>query len=156
LNKKSSKKIFSKFGELKSSPNFYKANAKLHMAIILEEVVTSGTSLAEPLVEMAKGRAPKKAKEEDLDDDEEEVAPKKGGKKAAEDDDEDDDDEDGEPEEGDDDWDPDFEEFDLPKSRKGKADKEEEEEDFKVEEEEDFKDLDLFNDGGFDEEEEDY
>jgi hypothetical protein len=51
-------------------------------------------------------------------------------------------------------WDPDFEEFDLPKSKKGKSSKGEEEEDFKVEEEEDLKDL--FTDGGFDDDEEDY
>ena len=60
-------------------------------------------------------------------------------------------------EEGDaDEWDPDFEEFDVPKSRKGGKKEGEEEEDFKFEEDEEFKDLDLFNDGGFDDEEEDF
>ena len=58
-----------------------------------------------------------------------------------------------------DDWDPDFEEFDLPKSKGKKAvgggkKAADEEEDFKVEDDE-FKDL--FNDdAGFDDEEEDF
>ncbi|MBD0331331.1 MAG: hypothetical protein ICV66_01620 [Chitinophagaceae bacterium] len=51
-------------------------------------------------------------------------------------------------------WDPDFEEFDLPKSRKGKADKGDDE-DFKFDDDE-FKDLEMFNDEGFDDEEEDF
>ena len=64
------------------------------------------------------------------------------------------------------DWDPDFEEFDLPKSKgkkvsgggssagtgakKGKGD----DDDLGVDDE--FKDLDLFNDRGFDDDEEDF
>ena len=59
--------------------------------------------------------------------------------------------------ERDDDWDPDFEEFDLPKSRKGKAGKDaDEEEDFKIEEDDEFKDMDLFDDGGFDDDDDDF
>ena len=62
-------------------------------------------------------------------------------------------------EEEDDNWDPDFEEFDLPKSKGKKAvgggkKAADEEEDFKVEDDE-FKDL--FNDdAGFDDEEDDF
>ena len=44
----------------------------------------------------------------------------------------------------------------CPNLKKGKSSKGEEEEDFKVEEEEDFKDIDLFNDSDFDDEEEDF
>ena len=55
-------------------------------------------------------------------------------------------------------WDPDFEEFDLPKSKVKKAGggvkKGKEEDDLGIDEE--FKDLDLFNDSGFDDEEDDY
>ncbi|MBC7848983.1 MAG: hypothetical protein H7Y31_04575 [Chitinophagaceae bacterium] len=58
-------------------------------------------------------------------------------------------------------WDPDFEEFDLPKSKVKKpagggtgAKKGKEEEELGVDEE--FKDMDLFNDSGFDEEDDDY
>lgn len=54
--------------------------------------------------------------------------------------------------EDDEEWDPDFEEFDLPPSKKGPA-KKGEEDDFKIEEDEEFKDL--FNDGGFDDDDED-
>ena len=128
------------------------------MAIILAEEILSETSVADLLIAQAKGRAPKKKAEEedDMDDEEEETAPKKSTKKGADEDDDDDDDvDDAEPVEGDDDWDPDFEGFDLPKSRKGKGGKEEEEEDFKIEEDEEFKDL--FNDSGtIDDEEEDF
>ena len=51
---------------------------------------------------------------------------------------------------------PDFEEFDLPKSKKGgsaKKGKGDDDDDFKIEEDDEFKDL--FNDSGFDDEEED-
>ena len=54
-------------------------------------------------------------------------------------------------------WDPDFEEFDLPKSKvkKGGSKKGAEEEDeFKLDDE--FKDLGLFNDGDFEEEDEEF
>lgn len=46
-------------------------------------------------------------------------------------------------------WDPDFDEFDVPKSRTGKSDSKEEEEDLNFEEEEELNDL--FDDEGFDE-----
>ncbi|MFN2441002.1 MAG: hypothetical protein ABR503_17505, partial [Chitinophagaceae bacterium] len=55
-----------------------------------------------------------------------------------------------------DDWDPDFEEFDLPKSKKAKSGKAGIEEDPKIEEDDEFKDLFNENDGGFDDEEEDF
>ena len=45
-------------------------------------------------------------------------------------------------------WDPDFDEFDVPKSRSGKSE-EKDEEDLNFEEEEEFNDL--FEDDGFDE-----
>jgi DNA-directed RNA polymerase subunit delta len=58
-------------------------------------------------------------------------------------------------------WDPDFDEFDIPKSKikksstTKKGDKGGTEED-ELGLDEEFKDLDLFNEGGFDEEEEDF
>jgi len=124
------------------------------MVEILVEEKTLGTILSDTVIAQAKGRSSKTKKEEADDDlNDEEVAPKKGAKSKSDDDD-DDDAVEGE-EQGDDNWDPDFEEFDLPKSRKGKDKEVDEEEDFKVEEEEDFSDMDLLNDsasGGFDEE----
>jgi len=59
-------------------------------------------------------------------------------------------------------WDPDFDEFDIPKSRSKKSTtpppkkgvKGVEEDDLGIDEE--FKDLDLFNDSGFDEDEDDF
>ena len=58
-------------------------------------------------------------------------------------------------------WDPDFDEFDIPKSKTKKATGTKkgakgaaEEEDLGLDEE--FKDLDLFNDSGFDDEEDDF
>lgn len=93
---------------------------------------------------MAKGRSAKKAVEEEKEADDEA------------DTDEDDDWEKGEEE--DDAWDPDFEEFDLPKSRKGGGKKEaDDDDDFKIEEDPEFKDL--FSAGGnngFDDEDEDF
>ena len=91
---------------------------------------------------------------------------KTSGKKGKEGDDDDDDDADDvdvvddwdKPEE-EEEWDPDFEEFDLPKSKvkktgtgvkKGKGDDDE----LGIDEE--FKDLDLFNDRGLDDEEDDF
>ncbi len=51
-------------------------------------------------------------------------------------------------------WDPDFEEFDLPKSKAkkstGKKSAASDDDEFKVDDE--FKEMDLFNDNGFDEE----
>ena len=60
-------------------------------------------------------------------------------------------------------WDPDFDEFDIPKSKTKKSTggntskkttKGTDEDDLGIDEE--FKDLDLFNDSGFDEEEDDF
>jgi nucleolin len=116
---------------------------------------------------------PKKQMEEDDDDlddseDEVETTAKKGkasvsSKKKSEDDDDDDAVSDGEDEVDDwdkveeEEWDPDFEEFDVPKSKAKKAagKKGEEEEDFKIDEE--FKDMDLFNEGSsYDDDEDDF
>jgi len=63
------------------------------------------------------------------------------------------------PEEEDDEWDPDFDEFDIPKSKGKKAagpkKKGDDEDDFKVDE--DFKEFDMFNDkDDFDEEDDDF
>jgi DNA-directed RNA polymerase subunit delta len=156
------KYFFSKFGKLKSKPKFYSA-IQFNMTEILVEAPTSEDTLINTIIAQAKKTSakPKKVEDEDLDDDED-VAPKKASKKGKDDEDDDDEEDvekDDDWEKGDDaeeEWDPDFEEFDLPKSKKGKSSKGEEEEDFKVEEEEDFKDMDLFNDGGFDDEEEDF
>ena len=91
--------------------------------------------------------------------------------KAKGDDEEEDDDEEGEDEvddwekpEEEENWDPDFEEFDMPKSKVKKtgggatagkkAGKGEEEDDAGVDDE--FKDMDLFNDSGYDEEDDDF
>jgi hypothetical protein len=96
---------------------------------------------------LAKGRSAKKAEDEDAAD-EEEV------------DEVEDDWEKGEDEE--DSWDPDFEEFDLPKSKKSSgAGKKgaDEEEDFKIEEDPEFKDLFSGGRGGgndFDDEDDDF
>ncbi|MFI5132893.1 MAG: hypothetical protein ACHQEB_01090 [Chitinophagales bacterium] len=120
----------------------------------------------------------KKQEEEDDDDPEEEdeievtpsskkgakaVSPSKKGKADNDDDDEADDVvDDWDKVEEEEEWDPDFEEFDLPKSKgkkggatPGAAKKGfDEEEDFKIDDE--FKDMGLFNDNSFDEEEEDF
>jgi nucleolin len=53
-------------------------------------------------------------------------------------------------------WDPDFDEFDIPRSRgkkAGKKESEEEEDDFKFDD--DLKEFDLFNDSDYDDESED-
>ena len=95
--------------------------SKIVMAEILVEELISGTTLTETLAAQAKGRPSKtkKQEEEEADLDEEETAPKKGGKSKDDDDDEDgDDDFEGGGDEEDDDWDPDFDEFDVPKSKK--------------------------------------
>src|SRR5215203_523676 len=132
------------------------------MAIIIDEVKSEEKSLYDILIAQAKGRSTKKKSEED-DLSDEEAPPKKSGKssKAGDDDEEDGDDVEDDnwnkDETEDEEWDPDFEEFDLPKSKGKKAvggakKGAEEEEDFKVDDE--FKDL--FNDGGsLDEDEED-
>ena len=135
------------------------------MSILTVETKSEEKSLYEILVAQAKGKAaPKKKVEEDdsVEDIDDEPAPKKGKKPAKdeEDDDEVDEDDDdwGKEEEEEDDWDPDFEEFDLPKSKGKKGGVgvkkgAEEEEDFKVEDDE-FNDL--FNDNDFEDEEEDF
>lgn len=121
---------------------------------------------------------PKKQFEEDEDDDldlDEPAAAAKGSKKAAgpaknADDDEDDDLEDLEDdwnkEEDEEEWDPDFDEFDIPKSRGGKEDGpllgkkgkgEEFDDDFKLDD--DFSDLDFGGGkgkGGFDDDYDDF
>ena len=132
------------------------------MAILTVETKSEEQSLFDILISQAKGKAPKKKVEEEEDDaDLDDEAPKKSAKKSKSDDDDDDDDaeegdDDWNKEEEDDAWDPDFEEFDLPKSKGKKAPgvgkkPAEEEEDFKVEDDE-FKDL--FNDGAVDDDEE--
>ena len=131
------------------------------MAIIIDEVKSEEKSLYDILIAQAKGRSPKKKSDDDDDLGDEEVAPKKSGKSSKEEDEDDDDDVEDDnwnkDEAEDEEWDPDFEEFDLPKSKGKKAvggakKGAEEEEDFKVDDE--FKDL--FNDGGsLDEDEED-
>lgn len=90
---------------------------------------------------LAKGRSAKKAEEVEEDEDDEDL-------------DEDGDDLDGEE---DDAWDPDFEEFDLPKSKKGGGKKDaDEDEDFKIEEDPEFKDLFSGGGNGFDDEDDDF
>lgn len=117
-----------------------------------------------------------KKQEEDEDDDDldetEEVAPKKGRKAGASskagkngEDEDDDDAAEDEPDEWEkpeveEEWDPDFDEFDIPKStgKKSTGTKKAagEEEDFAIDDE--FKDLGFFDDasGGFDDDEDDF
>ena len=133
------------------------------MAILSVETKPKEKSLYEILIAQAKGKSVKKKADEDDDDlEEEETPPKKSVKSSKKDDDDDDDaddveDDDWNKEDAEEDaWDPDFEEFDLPKSKGKKAPgagkkAADEEEDFKVDDE--FKDL--FNDGALDEEEDD-
>ena len=119
---------------------------------------------------------PKKAlddDDDDLDDDDDikqpakKVAKASPAKKAKDDDDDDDDGpdvdvkDDWEKVEEDEDWDPDFDEFDIPKSKaakpssggSAKTGKKSGDEEFKLDE--DFKEFDLFNDTGFDDGDED-
>jgi DNA-directed RNA polymerase subunit delta len=122
----------------------------------------------------------KKAKEEDDEDDDEDdevVTPKSTAKKGPKttasktkkksDEDDDDDDVEGEDEvddwdkvEEDEEWDPDFDEFDVPRSKTKKAapggKKAAKPEEDELGLEDDYKNMDLFNDNGFDEEEEDF
>ena len=131
------------------------------MAIIIDEIKSEEKFLYDILIAQAKGRSPKKKSDDDDDLGDEEAPPKKSGKSSKEEDDDGDDDVEDDnwnkDEAEDEEWDPDFEEFDLPKSKGKKAvggakKGAEEEEDFKVDDE--FKDL--FNDGGnLDEDEED-
>jgi DNA-directed RNA polymerase subunit delta len=142
-----------------------------------KEKKDSKKSAPEPKTNPGKTAA-KPRKEGEVEEDEEEEdsenqpAPVKktvkAGAKVKKEDEEDDDEFEDEVEEVDEwekveeeeEWDPDFDEFDLPKSRIKKATgtkkgaKGAEEEDLGLDD--DFKDMDLFNDGGFDEEEEDF
>jgi DNA-directed RNA polymerase subunit delta len=128
----------------------------------------------------ASGKGSSKAKKEADEDEEDEsfdtpskAAPKKTAKSSSktkkEDDDDDDIDDDVEEKddwekvEEDEEWDPDFDEFDVPKSKVKKSTgggphkknaKGTEEDDLGLDE--DFKDLDLFGEGGFEEEEDDF
>ncbi len=78
------------------------------------------------------------------------LTPVAAKKKADEEEDEQEGQDDWESSEGEEEeWDPDFDEFDVPKSRTGKSDGKEEEDDLNLEEEEEFNDL--FEDEGFDE-----
>jgi hypothetical protein len=128
------------------------------MAVITRETGTEEKSLYQILVSQAKAKSKKKAEEDDLDDDDDDV-PAKGGKAAKDDDDDadvDEKDDDWNKDDAEDTWDPDFEEFDLPKSKGKKAPGSptkgvEEEEEFKVDEE--FKDL--FAGGSLDDDEDD-
>ena len=129
------------------------------MSVKLGNKITTAKKITAPVEAKAKSASTKKKQQdEDLDDDELDEKPlKKSSTKSEDDDDDDIEDDDWDKNEEEDAWDPDFEEFDLPKSKKGKASKgADTEEDFKIEEEEDFKDIDLFNDRGFDDEEEDF
>src|SRR5580698_71696 len=108
----------------------------------------------------ASSKPVKPADDDEAEDDfVDEEAPKKGaksakGKSADDDDDEDVDvDDDWEKVEEDEDWDPDFDEFDIPKSKAKKSStgggkSKKEEDDLGLDDE--FKDMDLFNDSGFD------
>ncbi|HEY8733266.1 MAG TPA: hypothetical protein VIL90_01790 [Puia sp.] len=137
----------------------------------------SGPASSKPVAKPAS----KKIKEEEDDgvDDEEVEAPKTTAKKGVKatasktkkksEDDDDDDEAEGETEdevdewdkvEEDEEWDPDFDEFDVPRSKTkkaapgGKKAAKGEEDELGLDEE--YKNMDLFNDNGFDEEEEDF
>ena len=145
-----------------------------------KEKSTGGKSASKSLKDTPKKTSSKSKKqmedgendEEDEDDKIEDVdTPKvnaknatKSSKKSSSDDDDEDEGDDvdevdeWEKPEEEDTWDPDFEEFDLPKSKAkkttGGAKKGKEEDDLGVDDE--FKDMDLFNDRGFDDDEEDF
>ena len=120
----------------------------------------------EPDMEKGKRASSKSKEEDDIDDDnDKDQKPLKKGKGASKknDDDDDEDDvvevqDDWEKPEEEDEWDPDFDEFDVPKSKgkktpaTGKKPAKDEEDDFKIDD--DFKDLgfDDLDGGGFDEE----
>lgn len=113
------------------------------MAEILEPEAPVQTLFADLVISQAKGKKAKSSEDADLFDDEEVATPKKAGKSKEDQDEEGDDGDDDWSEGGEDEeeeWDPDFEEFDLPKSRKGKSKAgDEEDEDYKVDDE--FSDL---------------
>ena len=126
---------------------------------------------AEESVKKPSSKSKKQMEEDDDDfdeDDETETpAAKKGktpvssSKKETDDDDEDDPEEDvvddWDKVEEEENWDPDFEEFDVPKSKVKKTPGKkgaDEEDDFKLDDE--FKDMDLFNESSYDDEEDDF
>jgi DNA-directed RNA polymerase subunit delta len=141
-----------------------------------------GSKASAPEIPKETGKASSKAKkepDEDLDEDDDDnfEAPKTPAKKNAkasskskkEEDDDDDVDDDGVEEVDDwekveetEEWDPDFDEFDVPKSKVKKSTggaakktaKGGEEDELGLDE--DFKDLDLFGEGGFEDEEDDF
>jgi hypothetical protein len=129
------------------------------MAIITVDTIRKEESIYKTLIVGAKGKSSKTKNEDDDElDDDTPVKPGKGAKDDDEDDDSDVDEKDDDWNKGEegDSWDPDFEEFDLPKSKGKKAPGTskggvEEEEDFKVDEE--FKDL--FAGGSVDDDEDD-
>lgn len=125
------------------------------MSVTFEKDLELAVATSPVVTAQAKSKGAKKVEEGDLDDDE--VPAKKGATKKGVDDEDDIEDDDNSDVEDDDDWDPDFDEFDVPKSKRGKGGKEEEEEeDFKPEEDADLKELDPFSGGGgFDDEEDD-
>jgi DNA-directed RNA polymerase subunit delta len=169
-----------KFGGLKTS-------LKIYITILLGMAPKSdkegkGSKKSAPQAPKETPEQPSSKSKKQLDDDDDEVdddddAPKasaksspKGAskaKKADEEEEEDDDDveevDEWEKVEEEEEWDPDFDEFDIPKSKTKKSTggntskkttKAGDEEDLGLDEE--FKDLDLFNESGFDEEEDDF
>jgi DNA-directed RNA polymerase subunit delta len=127
----------------------------------------------------AKPSSKKKEEDDDDEEDDEEIespkSPAKKGpkatasktKKKSDEDDDDEEDAEGEDEvdewdkvEEDEEWDPDFDEFDVPRSKTkkaapgGKKATKGEEDELGLDDE--YKNMDLFNDTGFDEEEEDF
>lgn len=124
------------------------------MSLLLEREETLTTiPLVDTLIAQAKRAAKSKSEDDDLD---EEETPKKGASKTDDEDDDADVADDWEKGADDDEWDPDFEEFDLPKSKVGGGKKATEEDDFKIEEDPEFKDLFAEGDGGFDDEDDDF
>lgn len=164
--------IFKKFGDLKTSLKFTPTNPE-NMTSKSEKGKKSLGKTKTESHEPEKKSAAKSKKQfeegdgEDFEEDEVETPAAKKGKAASVSkkgvSDEDDDDGGAEDEvddwdkvEEEENWDPDFEEFDIPKSKAKKTSGkkgEEEEEDFKLDDE--FKDMDLFNERGFDDDEED-
>ena len=115
-----------------------------------KEQTPATTDLVETLVAHAKRTKTRKTEEDGDLEELEEGQKKPGSAKKATDDDDDVEEKPDDWEKPEDDWDPDFEEFDLPKSKKAKSGKAGAEEDSKIEEDDEFKDLFNENDGGFD------
>jgi len=139
-----------------------------------KEKKVSKKASPKPNEDTPKKTSPKVKKQEEDDDDDEEGEPAKpkASKKAVKGlsgkDDEDDDDveevEDEWEKVEEDDWDPDFDEFDLPKSKTKKASpgtgaprkKEKSAGDDDLGIDDDFKEMDLFNESSFDDDEDDF